>query len=998
MNLPLKLPLDTTGIAKSNLVEDEIHILEDGSVRAISPNHGVFFSYSVSLYDIENEQHLREKIDYIFTEHYHSLSLFYQRDVAGIILVINPKVSNKIKIKYQAIGSHFSDKDKVLESFLNHKQSNKKNYSLLWDIYKNVNKFVPSNAHLDIGDQVGFEFITYGLEKLRNAITLSDFNAIATIVTDINKYLKTLTELLEATVKTEYIPIANEFIKKFTKIELGLGLVENKSIASLDETRSVAYEDYVSNLSIDKYVSLKGITTFKEELYNRLVTKKDTYLGVHYGVLSIPSITTLETLTNGATIVIDAYENFSINNKSPFDSVVYPEIGDGKDRWSITKIINNTDNRGGLLLGINLNTSETYIGILRTIEESIDRTIIWKKQITEYDIEMIIDRLSKHIGDTNNPHKTTKSMVGLGSVENLPPVTREDITCRKPSRKYVTFDALLLFMKAYMSCIKTVEDMKDEKCGESDVIRNIKLIFAPCGPCGPCCIPNRVTESTEPTISLPSVDPYRTLHGWFCEGKKKVGIYADGKGGTFLETLEEVSSDCGNYSGDDTKPLIPNIPTPPDNPTPPTTPSNPTTPSTPTVPNVPSIPNTPNPPTNNTPSTPSSPNIPSTPNVPNIPSTPTIPPPKIPGPVSPPPKDPLPKPEFLPKGHILRTFCRGYQRWNEVADGNGGKEEKIVEDLSPRCGYKVPQVPTPPTRPTPSVPSTPRPPSSPNTPNNPTPPYTPPTRPSTPSSGKFIEVTSMSRKGNRSEFTISYNDFNSGTYNFVIEGRYLNNIKAVFLTSSFTVPSGRTSGSFKLTSLIDGNMVFDNIWNNHKAVVGKEFVKKTSVVLDFYIRLDNYTSNRGYQHTVYGKVSDSGGVGAGEEIPEPSPNNASYSFTKERIEKDNTSVKNYCTMVIRNLKAGRYYETVGFVKDGHTEFIGDTGGTSFVHNKDNEVLEKSYSSIYSKINNIFNDAYRKRLINKTDTTINVRTAFRLKGMSTPITGSQVITLTGKVTI
>lgn len=538
-----ELPLDKTGKLSSNKITNEIHVLSDQTIRAISPEKGVFYSDSMIVYDNKNRRFLNQLSDYIFTEHYHSLSQFHGSDIAGIIIITNPMVSDTIKLEYQAVGEHYNVKDTALREFLDKKTEGKDNTSLLWDIYNTQTKFIPSDAHLDVGDQVGFEYVMYGLEKVRNSILLSEFDVTGQLLENIDSYLGNLSDMLDDRVKERYQPIVLDFIKQFNKVKLKLDKVANKRTASIDETRIIANEDYV-HTGEDKYITLKGITALKEELYNKLVTKKQTNLGVHYGVIAFPLLTTLETMTNGATVIIDAYDNYSLSSSIVFDSAVYPELTTTSDRWSITKIINNADNRGGVLLGVNLNTSETYIGVLRMVETATP-TVIWRKQLTEYDIEFVLEKLSKHIDDKNNPHKVTKDQVDLANVENLPPVTRADIAARKPVRKMVTFDALLLFMNSYMNCIKTVADMDEENC-ESDVIRNIKLVFAPCGPCGSCCTPNKPIDATDEPSNLPTVDPYETLYGWYCQGSAKIGIYADGLGGTTTKEMEKNSADCSN--------------------------------------------------------------------------------------------------------------------------------------------------------------------------------------------------------------------------------------------------------------------------------------------------------------------------------------------------------------------------------------------------------------------------------------------------------------------
>ncbi len=42
------------------------------------------------------------------------------------------------------------------------------------------------------------------------------------------------------------------------------------------------------------------------------------------------------------------------------------------------------------------------------------------------------------------------------------------------------------------------------------------------------------------------------------------------------------------------------------------------------------------------------------------------------------------------RGTLLNTFCRGYNRYGKIADGNGGSYEELIETNSTICGYTAP--------------------------------------------------------------------------------------------------------------------------------------------------------------------------------------------------------------------------------------------------------------------------------------------------------------------
>lgn len=53
-------------------------------------------------------------------------------------------------------------------------------------------------------------------------------------------------------------------------------------------------------------------------------------------------------------------------------------------------------------------------------------------------IDAVDDKIDAHLNDFNNPHKTTKAQVGLGSVENYPPATSAEANAGVLNNRYMT--------------------------------------------------------------------------------------------------------------------------------------------------------------------------------------------------------------------------------------------------------------------------------------------------------------------------------------------------------------------------------------------------------------------------------------------------------------------------------------------------------------------------------------------------------------------------------
>lgn len=528
---PNNFELDLTGLSKLNRKENEIYHLPTtgGFIRAISPTMGCFFTDSVVITDTQSKRILVLGADYVFTEFYSSFKSLHGKSVAATIVIINQAVFDIVSVSYNFLGSHYVDNVKTIAQSINAEAGTRTISNLQWGVVNNLKPFLPPDYKMQIGSGVGFEAIVYGLEKIRSTIMMSDFELDQSIGIYIDDFTSSIYRVLDTIVNSQYKEKLLAFTKTLTRELLGLGKVVNLPLVSSETARYAAVKGFQFDESQNGYVALKAISVFKEELYNNLTSSEHTGIGKHYGVYGLPLIDTLMSLKNGAGIIINSLESSLVSGYN-FNKVVYPDHSSPSDAWSIVKLTNNATGQGGVLWGTNLTTGELYVGRLNDVATHSD-VLTWVKLYGEYDMDRALKALTEHSYNIENPHNVNKHQIGLGFVENLPMADAEDLACRVPSDKYVSHKFLLAFMSTYMTGLKTAKDMKEMNCDENEVIRNIKLIFAPCGPCGPCCEPN-VFPVTTTTSNTPIVDPAGQLTGWFCENNQRWDILTDGFGGT----------------------------------------------------------------------------------------------------------------------------------------------------------------------------------------------------------------------------------------------------------------------------------------------------------------------------------------------------------------------------------------------------------------------------------------------------------------------------------
>ena len=528
---------DPTGEKEDNLVKDEIHSLVSGQrFRALAPKAGAFFVKSLKLVDVDSGKPLEANIDYIVAELYNSLSLKFKNTIAGVVIITNSNVSNNVSVTYQVLGGEYNTSSKPIADFITAK-SELEVSTPNWISYHSGVNFLPNPVVHDLGSNYGFEYVNYALERIRASITWADVTAIDKILNTIKEFIDNVVSMIDAHIDQDMRAVIDLYRKKFTKELAKLDKVVNLTIASELDGRMYGTKNFqVEQESQHKYIITSALMGFKEVLYSVFVSADLTGIGKSYGVIAVPTINTLLNMTNGSTFIFDTIETTQLSS-IPMDIAAYPDPTMGDAKWVIRKVINQVDNRGGVFLGFNLKTSEIYTGILTAKPQDMP-VMKWIKQITQYDADKFIKQLTDHMEDETNPHREAKFQVGLGEVENLSIVTREDVLCRKPVRKYVTHDALILFMKLFMGEVKPLG--QEDPDADIDVAERFRLIFAPCGPCGT----QPYTPPSPKPAPPPPVMPRDKLLAVWCNKYDKHGRFSDGFGGTYEKLVEAQSNDC----------------------------------------------------------------------------------------------------------------------------------------------------------------------------------------------------------------------------------------------------------------------------------------------------------------------------------------------------------------------------------------------------------------------------------------------------------------------
>lgn len=586
----IRYALDTTGVNPDNFVQDEAVVLENRRIRAIAPKEGAFFGASMVIRENSTGRTLTQGIHYSPGEYFRTASEMAGKRIYGIVLVNDPSVSSNLTISYQVIGGEFTSQSDSIKHLLEQHRHDGTEYSY-YDVVGKPDAFDPTPHYHTLDDGMGFQYMTQALERIRNAILWADSPAIQDIYTYIETLLADLDEKLKHKVDSILAPLLYEFRRTINKATIGLDKVENLRVATPEEgTKAGLLETKIQDFLERKYVALDTIVAFKDSLYNSLVSKETTNLGRTAATFLIPKKERLFALPNGAVVTFLSKRE-ALATVNGFEQSCYPPGISDDDRVTIVKVINNRNNRGGIFLCYLMNGTKAFIGTHTS--GNITEDISWRRFLFTEDLKVFTDLLAAHIANTNNPHKVRKDQVGLSEVENLPVVTREEILCLKSVRKYMTFDAFLLFMKAFMIGKNGSAADPGDESGEP--LENCQIIYCPCSPCG--CGPSSSTPppsyppaGQELSWSCRGFDKWGVYHngsggtydqiiatnspecgwtppatpppagqelGWFCEGKTKMGKYSDGKGGVYNNPIQENSPDCGSTPPGSPPPSVP---------------------------------------------------------------------------------------------------------------------------------------------------------------------------------------------------------------------------------------------------------------------------------------------------------------------------------------------------------------------------------------------------------------------------------------------------------
>lgn len=182
MPLPIvRYPLDPTGVNPDNRVASEVHILNAKPIRAVAPSFGPFYAESLTVHDDSTNQLLARGQDYQIVELLQEATAKFGKEICELVLILNPSISSTVRLSYQVLGGLYTNNaSAVINMYETYLLDDR---AVDWlNVLNKPLQYPPTLHNHLLQDIWGFEPVVVALERIRNAIILSDVPAFEALI------------------------------------------------------------------------------------------------------------------------------------------------------------------------------------------------------------------------------------------------------------------------------------------------------------------------------------------------------------------------------------------------------------------------------------------------------------------------------------------------------------------------------------------------------------------------------------------------------------------------------------------------------------------------------------------------------------------------------------------------------------------------------------------------------------------------------------------------
>lgn len=175
--MPVSYTLDLSGVSPSNLIQNELHSVNESQFRDyffIVPQLAPFYvdNFQLSLVTGNTTTLLTEDVEYSFALPYVTGTRHTGKQMYGAITLNNLNMNGILKVTYQTVGGDQVADRLVVLSLLADKAYNPR--TTIWDVLTNVpTAFPPVPHYQDYDNFVGQEALVLKLSEIRDAILIN---------------------------------------------------------------------------------------------------------------------------------------------------------------------------------------------------------------------------------------------------------------------------------------------------------------------------------------------------------------------------------------------------------------------------------------------------------------------------------------------------------------------------------------------------------------------------------------------------------------------------------------------------------------------------------------------------------------------------------------------------------------------------------------------------------------------------------------------------------
>ena len=476
MQKQIRYPLDSTASNQNNIVEGEVHELEDRRFKCMTLLSGSFYVDDyLSVFSYENNYKLKRNKDYVIADIDQKTSALLTGIIANVIIIINSNLGRKFKVNYRAVGLHRTKVTQRTVALLQAPPATEFSDSYI-DLRNKPKDFTPSFHYHNLSEIKQFELLLFYIEKIRFCILYESISIIRFYLDTVENILNNLAE----SSITKYLSLREinfeNFKTAYQASLYNLDKVKNLPPIATDTAFRIGVNQ-TTNEDKEGYLLLRALGSFRNALYAKYLSKDETHIGKYVGNITPSFFNNIVNLKIGSCVLLDSLANMKMNNVH-YDMLIYPNRSRENTQLVIKKVAGVYGGNFSIVFAIETLTSTVYYGKISKTNKGF--LVEWKELLRPEPLVNSLDTLRAHLANYDNPHLDDKDHVDLGLVENLPLATKLDIITESKERKYFTWAQLDIYMKRFLLGRRPHKE-EQIKTIDENIMRNFSVVFSNCG-------------------------------------------------------------------------------------------------------------------------------------------------------------------------------------------------------------------------------------------------------------------------------------------------------------------------------------------------------------------------------------------------------------------------------------------------------------------------------------------------------------------------------------